>query len=148
VLDDAFERRIGSVGIAQKVAVQLKQNTLGHAEIRPRGLDRLHHLGVAGDFLLVAGLERFFPQAAYEFLDFAITELRAFDARRGSGAFNGRDAPQRMEDPRPDPSERTPLALELVVVRWVQPVGGVPRGMEPNGANPMATPRQFAVLDC
>ncbi len=44
--------------------------------------DRLHHLGIASDFLFVAAGERADPQVYKQPLDLAVTQLGALDAGR------------------------------------------------------------------
>lgn len=42
------------VAVLEQIAVTLEQDALENPEILPRGLDRLHHVGVAVELLLIA----------------------------------------------------------------------------------------------
>jgi len=76
--------------------------------------DRLHHLGIAGDFLLVARSERADADISQQCLDLSVAEPGALDAGRGPDALDRSDAAQPGKPLRRDPADRPPGALELV----------------------------------
>ena len=82
---------------------------------RVRGAeDRLHHLGIAGDLLLVARGERADADIAQQRLDLTVAEPGALDAGGRADTLDGGDAAQAGQPFRCDPADRPPGALELV----------------------------------
>ncbi len=79
------------------------------------GIEHLiHHVGITGDLLFVAGLELGDIQAPQQVLDLAIGELGTLDASGGTDAFNGGDAAERCEFFRREAPDHAPLTLEFL----------------------------------
>lgn len=83
-------------------------------EVFPRGEDQVHSLGVAGDLLLVAGLEGVALEVREQRLDLAVGESDALDSGRGADGFDGGDVAQCPEPFGRKSGERLPAPLELV----------------------------------
>jgi len=70
------------VAIPQKITVELKENILGDAQVLPRGLNRIHDVGIACHLLFIARLKGLLPEIANERFDLTITELRPLNSSR------------------------------------------------------------------
>ena len=103
--------------VDQQVAVELADVVLGERDRVIGAEDRLHHLGVAGDLLLVAGGERADADVGEQSFDLTVAEVRAFDPGRGADALDGSDMAEARQPLRRDPTDRSPRALELVDLR-------------------------------
>ena len=67
---------------------------LGKRNVLPGREQLIHHLGIAGHLLLVAGVERFDLKIGQQPFHLAVGQFAALNAGRGTDALNGRHAPQ------------------------------------------------------
>jgi hypothetical protein len=77
--------------VAQQDLVQLLDVVLVERDVLPGREHQIHHLGVAGHFLLVAGGEGLDLQVGQQALDLAVRQLAALDAGGRANALDGGD---------------------------------------------------------
>ena len=102
------------LAVAQQDLVQLLDVVLGERDVLPGREHQVHHLGVAGHFLFVAGGEGLDLQVGQQPLHLPVGQLAALDAGGGADALDGRHAAQRRQPVRRERAQGAPRAFELV----------------------------------
>ena len=74
--------------------MQLLDMVFSDGYVGPGMEDRLHDLGIAGDFLFVSCGEFLDIEAGEHLLDLAVGQLASLDARGGTNTLNGGDPTQ------------------------------------------------------
>lgn len=98
----------------KKVAVELTDMILGERNSFVSTEDDLHHLRIAGNFLLVACRKR--PQAnvCQQLFDLSVGEACPFDTLGRTDALARSDTSEAGQPFRRDPADRTPSPLEFI----------------------------------
>ena len=69
------------VGVFEQNAVKLMDMVFGQRDVGERFEDQFHHVGVAGNFLFVAGPKGLRSGARKKPLDYLVGQCDAFDSR-------------------------------------------------------------------